>query len=201
MLDVDVASTYPARLLTFTSDGISEITETVSEPFEVFSPKLFKGMHESTQLTRHLATQGLKVKLRTDPPGGKGASRRRASSQAARQQQHVSPPGDVLSPAPHSAPGQSSHVRYSQGMPAGPGSAPPYAQPQRGLVWPGHFPSPYPGYPEYDSGGRSSARRSPGAPVDEPARKMRRTHDDGGYGAHDISSRLDLSCESMMAIS
>ena len=46
--------------------GIAQITETVSDPFEVYSPKLFKGMKESTLLTRHLAAQGIKVKLRTD---------------------------------------------------------------------------------------------------------------------------------------
>jgi hypothetical protein len=48
-----------------------EITHTISEPFEVFSPKLFKGMRESTALTRHLAAQGLKVKLRTDTSVGR----------------------------------------------------------------------------------------------------------------------------------
>jgi hypothetical protein len=51
--------------------GVVEITSTVSEPFEVFSPKLFKGMRESTALTRHLAGQGLKVKLRTDTTVGR----------------------------------------------------------------------------------------------------------------------------------
>jgi hypothetical protein len=45
------------------------VAHVVSDPFEVFSPKLFKGMHESTQLTRHLASQGLKVKLRADSTG------------------------------------------------------------------------------------------------------------------------------------
>ena len=48
-----------------------DVTNTVSDPFEVFSPKLFKGMQESTPFTRHLAAQGLKVKLRTDTSAGR----------------------------------------------------------------------------------------------------------------------------------
>jgi hypothetical protein len=51
--------------------GIIEIVSTISDTFEVFSPKLFKGMKESTALTRHLASQGLKVKLRTDTTVGR----------------------------------------------------------------------------------------------------------------------------------
>ncbi|OWZ61848.1 hypothetical protein AYX14_06091 [Cryptococcus neoformans] len=63
-----------------TEHGIVELAQTVSEPFEVFSPKLFKGMHESTPLTRHLAAQGLKVKLRTDTTVGRQSVRRRRAS-------------------------------------------------------------------------------------------------------------------------
>lgn len=51
--------------------GIAEVASTVSDPFEVFSPKLFRGMKESTPLTRHLAAQGIKVKLRTDTGVGR----------------------------------------------------------------------------------------------------------------------------------
>ena len=62
---------------------VRELTSVVSEPFEVFSPKLFRGMRESTPLTRHLAAQGLKVKLRTDTSVGRQShSRRRASTAA-----------------------------------------------------------------------------------------------------------------------
>ncbi|WRT69637.1 uncharacterized protein IL334_006626 [Kwoniella shivajii] len=60
-----------------TESGIVELAKTVSEPFEVFSPKLFKGMHESTPLTRHLAAQGVKVKLRTDTSVGRQSTSRR----------------------------------------------------------------------------------------------------------------------------
>ena len=59
------------------SAGITELAWTVSDPFEVFSPKLFRGMRESTPLTRHLAAQGLKVKLRTDTSLGRHADSRR----------------------------------------------------------------------------------------------------------------------------
>ncbi|KAI9638964.1 velvet factor, partial [Dioszegia hungarica] len=51
--------------------GLCEVGHTVSEPFEVFSPKLFTGMRESTLFTRHLATQGIKIKLRTDTNAGR----------------------------------------------------------------------------------------------------------------------------------
>nr|XP_018260373.1 uncharacterized protein I303_07291 [Kwoniella dejecticola CBS 10117]OBR82531.1 hypothetical protein I303_07291 [Kwoniella dejecticola CBS 10117] len=60
-----------------TDAGLVELTRTVSEPFEVFSPKLFKGMHESTPLTRHLAAQGVKVKLRTDTSVGRQSTSRK----------------------------------------------------------------------------------------------------------------------------
>ncbi|BEJ05076.1 hypothetical protein CcaverHIS641_0208930 [Cutaneotrichosporon cavernicola] len=173
-------------------DGLSEICDTVSEGFEVYSPKQFKGMHESTPLTRHLATQGLKVKIRQgNDSQGKGGNKRRASSnsQFSRQQQR-SPGSDVLSPAPPSAVIQTPHVRYSQGAArprGGPGSAPPYPS-QRGLVWHGQFPS-YPGYHDYEMG---APRRSP--MDDDRPRKVRRSmgHEDV-YAAHDISSRLDMT--------
>jgi hypothetical protein len=53
------------------SRGLIALAYTVSDTFEVFSPKLFKGMRESTAFTRHLAAQGLKVKLRTDTAIGR----------------------------------------------------------------------------------------------------------------------------------
>ncbi|OCF35243.1 hypothetical protein I316_03286 [Kwoniella heveanensis BCC8398] len=65
-----------------TDAGIVELARTVSDPFEVFSPKLFKGMHESTPLTRHLAAQGLKVKLRTDTSVGRQSTSRRRTPAA-----------------------------------------------------------------------------------------------------------------------
>ncbi len=63
---LSVASLTMSRRL-----GIAELADTVSDPFEVFSPKLFRGMKASTQLTRHLAAQGIKVKLRTDTSAGR----------------------------------------------------------------------------------------------------------------------------------
>ncbi len=47
-------------------NGVEEIASCLSDTFEVFSPKLFKGMKQSTPLTRHFASQGLKIKLRQD---------------------------------------------------------------------------------------------------------------------------------------
>ncbi|KLT46245.1 hypothetical protein CC85DRAFT_281897 [Cutaneotrichosporon oleaginosum] len=181
-------------------DGSSEICDTVSDIFEVYSPKQFKGMHESTPLTRHLATQGLKVKIRQgNDSQGKAGNKRRASSnsQFSRQQQR-SPASDALSPVPPSSAiqPQPPHLRYSQGPagpPGGPITAPSYHS-QRGLVWPGHFP--YPGYHD-EMGGHSATRRSPGAVDADRPRKVRRSmgHEDV-YSAHDIPSRLDMTLPS-----
>lgn len=170
-------------------DGITEITHTVSEPFEVFSPKLFKGMHESTPLTRHLATQGLKVKLRTDLSGGKASNRRRSTQAAASfSAGRKTTPPDIA--ASRSGAEQGRHPGH--GRPGDPGgSYPPHPPQARGLVW--HGQQTYAHYPEYDLGPLPRDQRSPLA--DEPPRKLRRTHDDGMFALTDISSRLDFSCE------
>ncbi|KAI9472420.1 MAG: velvet factor [Benjaminiella poitrasii] len=41
------------------------ISETFSEPFTVYTAKAYPGMKESSQLSRHLAKQGLKLTIRT----------------------------------------------------------------------------------------------------------------------------------------
>lgn len=182
-------------------DGITEITHTISEPFEVFSPKLFKGMHESTPLTRHLATQGLKVKLRTDLSGGKATNRRRSQAGTLYSGRKGSTPDAAHSSSSHER-GHEQQPRYVPGQQQQP---PPQQQsqqqhpapyngqsPARGLVW--HSgPHAYPPYPEYEHAPAAGSRRSPRS--DEPARKLRRTHDDGLFALTDISSRLDFSCE------
>ncbi|KAJ9094415.1 hypothetical protein QFC21_005954 [Naganishia friedmannii] len=61
-----------------TQFGIQELGFVISDTFEVFSPKLFGGMRQSTTLTRHFATQGLKIKLRQD---GTSRSGRRKKAQ------------------------------------------------------------------------------------------------------------------------
>ncbi|WVQ79373.1 hypothetical protein IAT38_001470 [Cryptococcus sp. DSM 104549] len=78
-LSVRVPGTFRLRFTLYETSpqGLFELAHVVSEPFEVFSPKLFKGMHESTALTRHLAAQGLKVKLRTDTHVGRQSGNRR----------------------------------------------------------------------------------------------------------------------------
>ncbi|WVR08106.1 hypothetical protein IAU60_005152 [Kwoniella sp. DSM 27419] len=118
-----------------TDAGITELTRTVSEPFEVFSPKLFKGMHESTPLTRHLAAQGLKVKLRTDTSVGRQSTSRKRTPAA------TTPTADKGN---HSHTGVSHYpfttARFSP-MPKSLGpnhprkSTGPTAVPHRALVW------------------------------------------------------------------
>ncbi|KAJ9119566.1 hypothetical protein QFC22_003275 [Naganishia vaughanmartiniae] len=61
-----------------TQFGVKELGFVVSDIFEVFSPKLFGGMRQSTTLTRHFASQGLKIKLRQD---GTSRSGRRKKAQ------------------------------------------------------------------------------------------------------------------------
>ncbi|WVQ75143.1 hypothetical protein IAR50_004752 [Cryptococcus sp. DSM 104548] len=81
-LGVRLPGTFRLKFTLFqmTENGLMDMAHTISEPFEVFSPKLFKGMHESTELTRHLAAQGVKVKLRTDTSVGRQSVRRRRAS-------------------------------------------------------------------------------------------------------------------------
>jgi hypothetical protein len=50
---------------------VSEVAFVITDLFEVFSPKAFKGMRGSTPLTRHFAAQGFKIKLRADGTLGK----------------------------------------------------------------------------------------------------------------------------------
>ncbi|ORY34818.1 velvet factor-domain-containing protein [Naematelia encephala] len=84
--------------------GVEQISSTTSEPFEVYSPKLFKGMKESTPLTRHLAAQGLKVKLRTDTTVGRQSDSRRRT--------HASPETRQASP--------DSRLVWTEGEPVAP---------------------------------------------------------------------------------
>lgn len=196
-------------MLTTFRDGIIEITHTISELFEVFSPKLFKGMHESTALTRHLATQGLKVKLRTEASGHKGSNRRRAARQ--QQEQRTASPSLRTTPLQQAPP---PHLRYAVSLPPsiGPSSAPPYPPPHgRSLIWPGR-PGPY----DYDAREYEHIRKmrrtshegrgEPRDPRDRDPRDMRdprdprdyrhRERDDGMFALTDISSRLDFSLSS-----
>jgi hypothetical protein len=53
------------------SANVSEVAFVITDLFEVFSPKAFKGMRGSTPLTRHFAAQGFKIKLRADGTLGK----------------------------------------------------------------------------------------------------------------------------------
>jgi len=64
--------------LALLSGGERGLASCVSEPFEVYSPKQFKGMKESTPLTRHFASQGFKIKLRQDSGAGRGGRKRKA---------------------------------------------------------------------------------------------------------------------------
>lgn len=78
------------------SNGVQEVAYVHSEPFEVFSPKLFGGMRQSTTLTRHFASQGFKIKLRQDGTGRGGRAKRAqpagpdASAQSKRQDRDAS---------------------------------------------------------------------------------------------------------------
>ncbi|KAG2173551.1 hypothetical protein INT44_007142 [Umbelopsis vinacea] len=42
------------------------LTSTLSDVFQVYSPKLFPGMAESTLLTRHLSDQGMRIRIRKE---------------------------------------------------------------------------------------------------------------------------------------
>ncbi|RXK38496.1 hypothetical protein M231_04262 [Tremella mesenterica] len=165
--------------------GISQVACCVSDTFEVFSPKLFKGMRESTPLTRHLAAQGLKVKLRTDTTvGRRSESRRQGKSQAqvpisSRALSEERSPSQSSSNHPHSPVSQQAH------QPALPPPPAVGVRHSRSLVW---RPSLNLGQEE---GLRLSsfATRSPSSSPLDVGRKVRRTGDDGTIS----SSRIGLS--------
>ncbi|OCF62146.1 hypothetical protein L486_01813 [Kwoniella mangroviensis CBS 10435] len=101
-----------------TETGVVELSRTVSEPFEVFSPKLFKGMHESTPLTRHLAAQGVKVKLRTDTSVGRQSTSRKRTPANSQTSSSMSidraPSASTTTPKPSiSQSSSSSSIRHS----------------------------------------------------------------------------------------
>nr|ODN95535.1 hypothetical protein L204_04075 [Cryptococcus depauperatus CBS 7855] len=99
-ISVRVPGTFRLKftLYEISEAGIVEVVHVVSKPFEVFSPKLFQGMHESTPLTRHLAAQGLKVKLRTDTGAGRANNKRRRVSSA---QSYSTPSASSIKLLPH----------------------------------------------------------------------------------------------------
>ncbi|TYJ57887.1 hypothetical protein B9479_001497 [Cryptococcus floricola] len=127
-LGVRLPGTFRLKFTLFrtTEDGLMDMAHTISEPFEVFSPKLFKGMHESTDLTRHLAAQGVKVKLRTDTTVGRQSMRRRRAS--AISTTHSPPfsgqPPAVIAPEPHYQPPHPSPLRQPQSNQTHPSNRP-----------------------------------------------------------------------------
>ncbi|UZJ55121.1 hypothetical protein CBS101457_004441 [Exobasidium rhododendri] len=56
-----------ARMTGQTNEGISDaLAETYTEPFSVYSPRRFPGMLEPTELSKKLASQGIKIAVRSD---------------------------------------------------------------------------------------------------------------------------------------
>ncbi|MBE3045525.1 hypothetical protein IMZ48_23865, partial [Candidatus Bathyarchaeota archaeon] len=64
---------------------VSQLGEITSRPFEVYSPKIFPGMEESTFLTRSFSDQGVRLRLRKD---SRSMTSRKRSSQAAKLPDH-----------------------------------------------------------------------------------------------------------------
>ncbi|KAK8849611.1 hypothetical protein IAR55_004946 [Kwoniella newhampshirensis] len=178
-----------------TESGVVELTRTVSEPFEVFSPKLFKGMHESTPLTRHLAAQGLKVKLRTDTTVGRqSVSRRRtpatkagaSSTTPAFDSAHSSSPlvpkSQLIASSSRSSSARPSPLTTQPSFDPRPADSPnppslrPTGQSPRSLVW--------------KEGAEEFSIAGPGPST----MGKRRFVDDGSMPSlHDLTSRYDFS--------
>lgn len=100
-----------------------------SETFEVFSPKLFSGMRQSTTLTRHFASQGLKIKLRQDGTG-RGGRRKKAQPVEPADSGPEPPPlkGTMPSEArPRTTPSQAMPMQDSQVSPTSNAFIPPYS--------------------------------------------------------------------------
>ncbi|SPO04808.1 uncharacterized protein DNG_07493 [Cephalotrichum gorgonifer] len=64
---------------------VSQLGDITSRVFEVYSPKVFPGMEESTFLTRSFSDQGVRLRLRKD---SRSMTTRKRSSQAAKLQDH-----------------------------------------------------------------------------------------------------------------
>lgn len=54
------------KLIAISQGAGNVITQAVTEPFTIYSPRRFPGMTESTPLAKHLAKQGLQVPVRND---------------------------------------------------------------------------------------------------------------------------------------
>ncbi|CED82278.1 cop9 signalosome subunit 7 [Phaffia rhodozyma] len=65
-LSIRVPGKFRLRFILYEKNGTSvhKVSSTVTDPFEVFSPKKYPGMMPSTDLTRYFASQGMKLKLR-----------------------------------------------------------------------------------------------------------------------------------------
>ena len=68
---------------------VSQLGEIISRVFEVYSPKVFPGMEESTFLTRSFSDQGVRLRLRKD---SRSMTTRKRSSQAAKLTDHHAQP-------------------------------------------------------------------------------------------------------------
>ncbi|KAI8935101.1 hypothetical protein NX059_007696 [Plenodomus lindquistii] len=66
------------------------ICKVMSEPFEVFAAKDYKGLGESTMLTRSFAEQGIRLRLRKEPKGA-GGKRRSPGSQGGHANANILP--------------------------------------------------------------------------------------------------------------
>lgn len=64
---------------------VSQLGEITSRVFEVYSPKVFPGMEESTFLTRSFSDQGVRLRLRKD---SRSMTTRKRNSQAAKLADH-----------------------------------------------------------------------------------------------------------------
>ncbi|GHJ86791.1 hypothetical protein NliqN6_3193 [Naganishia liquefaciens] len=106
--------------------GIQEVAHVYSEPFEVFSPKLFTGMRQSTTLTRHFASQGLKIKLRQDGTG-RGGRRKKIQPRESTEAGLTSLRATEIPQAHSKVPSQSIPRQDSQVSPTSTSFAPPYS--------------------------------------------------------------------------
>ncbi|CAO3667239.1 unnamed protein product [Umbelopsis ramanniana] len=67
-ISVRVEGYFRLRFTLFEIVGtrVVRLTSTLSDVFQVYSPKLFPGMAESTLLTRHLSDQGMRIRIRKE---------------------------------------------------------------------------------------------------------------------------------------
>ncbi|CAO3666036.1 unnamed protein product [Rhizopus stolonifer] len=113
-ISVRLEGIYRLKFTLFRIEGesVQTLKSTLSDPFQVYAPKIFPGMSESTILTRHFSEQGVRIRIRKEPRSsttGYCLKRRRTNSAASDE--------DSMQSSKRCLP-ELSHTPYFGGLPS-----------------------------------------------------------------------------------